>query len=104
MGGSIGCLWLVGQTGYVAPNSAGTAALPFGSSGALTNPAQDQRVWVWEYLYSDGELEITTSSAMSALRVVEASGRICVNAHYLAVGYAPLVRRADRAAALYVQG
>lgn len=84
-----GCYRLVGQTGYVAPNSAGAAALSFGSSGVLTNPAQDQRVWVWGHLYSDGELEITTSSATSALRVVEVSGRICVNAHYLAVGCAP---------------
>ncbi|MBR3327469.1 MAG: hypothetical protein IKG22_09140 [Atopobiaceae bacterium] len=55
----------------------------------LTNPSQDQRVWVWGHLYSDGELEVTGSSTPAAMRAVTASGRICVNAHYQAVGCTP---------------
>jgi hypothetical protein len=34
---------LVGQTGYVPTNTASKAALSFGTTGVLTNPAQDTR-------------------------------------------------------------
>ena len=41
-----GCNRLVGGTGYVPTYSAGAAALSLGSSGVLTDPANDGRTWV----------------------------------------------------------
>lgn len=78
-----GCNRLVGQTGYVPSSTAGRAALSFGSSGVLTDPANDQRTWVWAHLYDTGALEITGSSSPDANRTALASGRVCSNAHYL---------------------
>ena len=77
-----GCSRLVGQAGYVPASTAGKAALSLGSSGVLTNPAQDQRTWVWAHLYDTGALEITGSSTPDATRTALASGRVCANAHY----------------------
>lgn len=84
---------LVGGTGYVPAYSAGASALSLGSSGVLTDPANDGRTWLWTHLYGDGDLEITTVEAPSAQRVVMASGRICANAHYRAVGCTPWYAR-----------
>ncbi|MBR3314833.1 MAG: hypothetical protein IKG18_11920 [Atopobiaceae bacterium] len=77
-----GCARLVGQTGFVPTNSAGKAALSFGASGVLTNPANDQRTWAWAHLYERGVLEITSTQTPDSQRQVLASGRVCTNAHY----------------------
>ena len=77
-----GCPHLVGQTGYVPTNTAGKAALTFGASGVLTNPANDQRTWAWAHLYAGGALEITGSATPDATREVLGTGRVCTNAHY----------------------
>ena len=84
-----GCSRLVGQTGYVAASSAGKAALSFGATGVLTDPAQDQRTWVWAHLYDTGALEITGTATPDAGRTALATGRVCANAHYVAVGAMP---------------
>ncbi len=60
----------------------GKSALSFGASGVLTNPANDQRTWVWAHLYAGGALEVTGSATPDATREVLASGRVCANAHY----------------------
>lgn len=78
-----GCRRLLGQAGYVAPDSAGKAALSFGASGVLTNPSQDQCTWAYGHLYDTGALEITAGATPDAGRTVLASGRLCANAHYL---------------------
>lgn len=44
---------------------------------------------MWAHLYETGALEITTSQTPDAQRTVLASGRICANAHYQAVGATP---------------
>ena len=84
-----GCSRLVGGTGYVAPSSAGRAALALGSTGVLTDPNNDARTWAWGHLYADGELVITASSTPEASRALTASGRVCTNAHYQAAGCTP---------------
>lgn len=84
-----GCRRLVGQTGYVAPDSAGAAAFSFGAAGVLTNPSQDQRRWVYGHLYDTGELEVTASATPDVGRTLDASGRVCVNAHYRSAMAAP---------------
>lgn len=84
-----GCNRLVGQTGFCPSTTAGKAALTFGSSGVLTNPAQDQRTWAWAHLYGTGALEITSTATPDATRELVATGRICTNAHYVAVSCTP---------------
>lgn len=88
-----GCNRLVGGTGFVPTYSAGASALSLGGSGVLTDPANDGRTWLWAHLYGDGDLEITTVEAPATQRVVVASGRICANAHYRAVGCTPWYAR-----------
>ena len=84
-----GCNRLVGGTGYVPTSTAGKSNLALGSTGVLTDPGSDSRTWVWAHLYDTGALEITASSAPDSLRTVLATGRICANAHYQAVGATP---------------
>lgn len=84
-----GCNRLVGGTGWVPSSTAGKAAVSLGSSGALTNPANDQRTWVWGYLYDDGALEVSASSVADASREVLYGGRVCCNAHYTAISAMP---------------
>ena len=84
-----GCNRLVGGTGYVPTSTAGKSNLTLGSTGVLTDPGSDSRTWVWAHLYDTGALEITASSAPDTQRVVLATGRICANAHYQAVGATP---------------
>ena len=84
-----GCGRLVGGSCHVPSPTAGKAALSLGSSGVLTDPQNDQRVWVWGHLYGTGELEVTTSAAADPSREVLASGRVCVNCHYTAISAMP---------------
>lgn len=84
-----GCARLVGGTGYVAASSAGASALSLGSAGVLTDPNADSRTWVWAHQYGDGDLVVTTDDELETNRVLVSTGRICINAHYVAVGCAP---------------
>lgn len=84
-----GCSRLVGWSLYVPTSTAGKAALSLGSSGVLTDPQNDQRVWAWGHLYDTGELEVTASSAADASRTVLVSGRVCVNCHYTSISAMP---------------
>ncbi len=84
-----GCRKLVGQAGYITPDSTGKTALSFGTSGVLTNPSQDQRTWVWGHLYDTGALEVSASATPDANRTVLATGRVCANANYLTAGAMP---------------
>ena len=77
-----GCPRLVGQTGYVPTNTAGKAALSFGASGVLTNPANDRRTWAWAHLYAGGALEITGTAVPDATWVLPSSGVSGMNTFY----------------------
>ena len=78
---------LVGGTGYVPTQSEGAAALRLGDKGVLTDPAADERTWVWGAVYADGVLEVSASPAVEAGRGVLAHGRACAIASYrLATG------------------
>ena len=81
-----GCNRLVGGTGYVPTSTAGKNNLALGSNGVLTNPTNDSRTWVWAHFYDTGALEITATRTPDVQRTVLATGRICSNAHYQAVG------------------
>lgn len=84
-----GCNRLVGGTGWVPSSTAGKTAVALGSTGALTNPSADSRLWVWGYLYEDGILEISASSLADSAREVLYGGRVCCNAHYTAINAMP---------------
>lgn len=81
-----GCNRLVGGTGYVPSSTAGKNNLVLGSTGVLTNPGSDSRTWAWAHLYDTGALEITATQTPDVQRTLLATGRICANAHYQAVG------------------
>ena len=84
-----GCSRLVGGTGFVPTSTSGKAALSLGSSGVLTDPSADSRLWVWGHLYDDGALEVTASSTPDPSRTVLCTGRVCTNAHYTAIAAMP---------------
>ena len=84
-----GCSRLVGGSLYVPTSTAGKAALTLGSSGVLTDPQNDQRVWAWGHMYGTGELEVTASATADATREVLSSGRVCVNCHYTSISAMP---------------
>ena len=96
-----GCNRLVGGTGYVPTSTAGKNNLALGSNGVLTNPTNDSRTWVWAHFYDTGALEITATRTPDVQRTVLATGRICSNAHYQAVGATPWY---EQRSSLRVQG
>ena len=83
-----GCSRLVGGTGYVRSNGGGADICRFGDAGLLTDPADDRRRWCVGTVYADGLLEVSASGAADAARTVLATGRVCANARYDAVGSA----------------
>lgn len=83
-----GCSRLVGGTGYVRSNGGGAGICCFGDAGLLTDPADDRRRWCVGTVYADGLLEVSASGAADPARTVLATGRVCVNARYDAVGSA----------------
>ncbi len=81
-----GCNRLVGGTGYVANAMTATASVfKLGDGGVLTQRYGDSRSWCYGYLHSTGVLEISYYMSSSATDLV-ASGRVCANAHYNALG------------------
>ena len=73
---------IVGGTGCNAGESAKLDALKLGEDGVLTDPEDDRRAWLYEWLYDDGELVVTTVSDPDGGRTLLAGGRICVNCRY----------------------
>jgi len=84
-----GCRKLVGGHLAVAKDTSGASAFTTGANGLLVCDGDDARVWARASLYTSGKLEIDTSLGGSALPDVMASGSICVNARYNALGSMP---------------
>lgn len=84
-----GCPRLVGSTGYVPENTDGASAFAISAMGVLVDPAADARQWVYANLYDDGELVVRSEEGAEAGRGVLASGRLCCQAMYDAVGMQP---------------
>lgn len=90
-----GCSRLVGGSGFVPSNTTGASALALGDDGVLTDPANDTRRWYWCLLYDD-VLVLSASPEPEGDRVLVASGRLCAQARYAAVGATPwYAHRAD---------
>ncbi len=88
MSGSLafyGCDRLVGGQGYVPGYSSGAERLCYGEQGVLTDPAADEREWVWCHLYADGELVATLDPEPEAGRALSMTGRMCATARYRAI-------------------
>ncbi len=84
-----GCTRLVGGKGYVPAQMDNQDELNLGEDGVLTDPSADEREWFRCFLYGDGELSLTAAAEPEAGRQLLASGRLCANARYNAVGYQP---------------
>ena len=86
-----GCRRLVGERGYVPEQTDDHLNLHFESTGVLTHPdgSEDEREWFHCFLYADGELVLTASTAPETGRELVSSGRLCANARYNSVGYQP---------------
>lgn len=84
-----GCRKLVGGHLAVAKDTSGASAFTTGANGLLVCDGDDARVSARASLYTSGKLDIDTSWGGSALPDVMASGSICVNARYNALGSMP---------------
>ncbi|EHF02170.1 hypothetical protein HMPREF1008_00876 [Olsenella sp. oral taxon 809 str. F0356] len=83
------CNKLVGGTGTGCPYSGSATYAKLGDGGLLTDPAADHRVWVYGYLYDDGELVVQATSCVDSARTLLAGGRLCANAVYQTAGAMP---------------
>ncbi|ERI04009.1 hypothetical protein [Atopobium sp. oral taxon 810] len=83
------CNKLVGGTGTGCPYSGSATYCKLDDGGLLTNPAADQRTWIYGYLYSDGELVVQASASADSARSLLAGGRLCANAVYQSAGAMP---------------
>ncbi len=85
-----GCSRLVGGAdGFVPTSTSGAAVCKLGAGGVLTDPNADGRTWFRAFYYADGEGVLTAATAPEAGRELVASGRICANAKYQGLGFAP---------------
>lgn len=84
-----GCRKLVGGHLTVAKDTSGASAFTTGANGLLTYDGDDARVWAHASLYTSGKLEIDTGWGGGTTPDVLASGPICVNARYNALGSMP---------------
>ena len=85
-----GCTRLVGGTdGFVPSSTSGASVCKLGTGGVLTDPNDDARHWFYAYYYEDGEGVLTASSTPESGRTLRASGRICAEAKYVALGFTP---------------
>jgi hypothetical protein len=83
------CRKLVGGHLTVAKDTSGASAFTTGANGLLTYDGDDARVWAHASLYTSGKLEIDTGWGGGTTPDVLASGLICVNARYNALGSMP---------------
>lgn len=83
------CCKLVGGHLTVATDTAGKSALTTGANGLLACSADDERSWAFAYLYSDGSLVVNRSGMLDGDRTIAASGTLCTNARYKALGSMP---------------
>jgi hypothetical protein len=83
-----GCRKLVGGHLAVAKDTSGASAFTTGANGLLVCDGDDARQWAQARLYSNGKLVIDTSWE-SATPDLMASGSLCVNARYNALGSMP---------------
>ncbi|WP_165043018.1 hypothetical protein [Adlercreutzia sp. ZJ138] len=85
-----GCGRLVGGAdGFVPASTSGASVCKLGAGGVLTDPNSDSRTWFWAHYYADGEGVLTAAGAPESGRALVASGRICANARYAGLGFAP---------------
>lgn len=85
-----GCTSLVGGADGAMPfSTSGKQVLATGAGGVLTDPANDARTWFWAHLYADGEAVLTADCDPDPERSLIASGPICANARYAALGFQP---------------
>lgn len=84
-----GCRKLVGGHLTVAKDTSGASAFTTGANGLLVCDGDDARVWARAHLYTSGKLEINTGWGGGTTPDVVASGSICVNARYNALGSMP---------------
>ncbi|MCI1933835.1 MAG: hypothetical protein LKJ31_01865 [Atopobiaceae bacterium] len=84
-----GCRKLVGGHLTVARDTSGASAFTTGANGLLAYDGDDARVWAYARLYTSGKLEINTGWGSGTTPDVLASGPICVNARYNALGSMP---------------
>lgn len=83
------CCKLVGGHLTVATDTAGKSAFTTGANGLLACSADDERSWAFAYLYSDGSLVVNRSGMLDGDRTIAASGTLCTNARYKALGSMP---------------
>lgn len=83
------CCKLVGGHLTVVPDTAGKSAFTTGANGLLACSADDERSWAFAYLYSDGSLVVNRSGMLDGDRTIAASGTLCTNARYKALGSMP---------------
>lgn len=83
-----GCRKLVGGHLAVAKDTSGASAFTTGANGLLVCDGDDARQWAQARLYSNGKLVIDTNWE-SATPDLMASGSLCVNARYNALGSMP---------------
>lgn len=84
-----GCRKLVGGHLTVAKDTSGASAFTTGANGLLVCDGDDARAWARAQLYTNGKLEIDTGWGGGTTPDVMASGSICVNARYNALGSMP---------------
>ena len=85
-----GCNRLVGGTdGFVPTSTSSYGVCKLGAGGVLTDPSADSREWLNVYAYDDGTAVFTLAAAADTGKEVLASGRLCANAKYQAVGVVP---------------
>lgn len=89
-----GCYRLMGYGGTVYSYHA-KEQLVVGEKGILTDPGNDTRVWFHGYLYSDGELVLTTDTQTDSSRTLTASGRVCATGAYYTTGCMPWSQNAQ---------
>ena len=84
-----GCTRLVGGTDcHACTSSDGKAAARIGEGGLLTDPADDNRIWVYGALDGNGELTIG-ATPLAGVDGAVASGDLCANARYAAIQCSP---------------
>lgn len=83
------CCKLVGGHLTVATDTAGKSAFTTGANGLLACSADDERSWAFAYLYSDGSPVVKRSGMLDGDRIIAASGMLCTNARYKALGSMP---------------
>lgn len=83
------CVSLVGGEGFVPASTTGASALALGESGVLTRLGANSLHWHHAYLFEDGRIVLTTSDNYDSYWTAVASGLVCAEGSYQALGYQP---------------